>query len=95
MADGLEPIAISALRHCAVVSFGHTGFSAPLMHRSADDGIALVTLDGNGRFKARLEGAVSGNVLLRRGGASIPLVGFLLLNRIPLQPHPRGEGPPE
>ena len=50
----------------AVVSFGHIGFSAPLMHRLAGDGIALVMLDGNGRFKARLEGGVSGNVLLRQ-----------------------------
>jgi CRISPR-associated protein Cas1 len=50
----------------AVVCFGHVGLSAPLMHRLADEGIALVLLDANGRFKARLEGAVSGNVLLRR-----------------------------
>lgn len=50
----------------AVVCFGYTGLSAPLMHRLADEGIALVLLDGNGRFKARLEGAVSGNVLLRQ-----------------------------
>jgi CRISP-associated protein Cas1 len=49
-----------------VVCFGHVGLSAPLMHRLADDGIALVLLDSNGRFKARLEGAVSGNVLLRQ-----------------------------
>jgi CRISP-associated protein Cas1 len=50
----------------AVVCFGHVGLSAPLMHRLADDGIALVLLDSNGRFKARLEGAVTGNVLLRQ-----------------------------
>lgn len=50
----------------AVVCFGHAGLSAPLMHRLADEGIALVLLDDNGRFKARLEGAVSGNVLLRQ-----------------------------
>ncbi|MCA0439907.1 type I-C CRISPR-associated endonuclease Cas1c [Diaphorobacter limosus] len=50
----------------AVVCFGHVGLSAPLMHRLADEGIALVLLDSNGRFKARLEGAVSGNVLLRQ-----------------------------
>jgi CRISPR-associated protein Cas1 len=49
----------------AVVCFGHVGVSLPLMHRLADDAIALVMLDANGRFKARLEGAVSGNVLLR------------------------------
>lgn len=50
----------------AVVCFGHIGLSAPLMHRLATEGIALVLLDDNGRFKARLEGAVSGNVLLRQ-----------------------------
>jgi CRISPR-associated protein Cas1 len=50
----------------AVVCFGHISLSAPLMHRLADSGIALVLLDDNGRFKARLEGAVSGNVLLRQ-----------------------------
>ena len=50
----------------SVVCFGHTGLSAPLMHRLAESGIALVLLDDNGRFKARLEGAVTGNVLLRQ-----------------------------
>lgn len=35
------------------------------MHRAADAGIALVFRGGNVRFKARLEGPVSGNVLLR------------------------------
>lgn len=50
----------------AVVCFGHINLSAPLMHRLAEEGIALVLLDDNGRFKARLEGAVSGNVLLRQ-----------------------------
>ena len=50
----------------AVVCFGHTSVSLPLMHRLAEDGIALVMLDTNGRFKARLEGSISGNVLLRR-----------------------------
>ena len=49
----------------SVVCFGHVGISAPLMHRLADDGIALVLLDDRGRFKARLEGRVTGNVLLR------------------------------
>lgn len=50
----------------AVVCFGHVAVSVPLMHRLADDGIALVLLDGNGRFKARLEGPTAGNVLLRQ-----------------------------
>jgi CRISPR-associated protein Cas1 len=50
----------------AVVCFGPVSVSLPLMHRLADEGIALVLLDRNGRFKARLEGAVTGNVLLRQ-----------------------------
>ncbi len=50
----------------SVVCFGYVNISSPLMHRLADDGIALVLLDMNGRFKARLEGAVTGNVLLRQ-----------------------------
>lgn len=50
----------------AVVCFGPVSVSVPLMHRLADEGTALVLLDTNGRFKARLEGATSGNVLLRR-----------------------------
>ena len=49
----------------AIVCLGNIRLSTPLMHRVADAGISLVMLDGNGRFKARLEGPVSGNVLLR------------------------------
>lgn len=50
----------------SVVCFGNIGLSTPLMHRLAMDGVGLVMLDSNGRFKARLEGGVSGNVLLRQ-----------------------------
>lgn len=50
----------------AVVCFGNVLVSPALMHRCADDGRAMIWLDRNGRFKARLEGPVSGNVLLRR-----------------------------
>lgn len=50
----------------SVVCFGHVMISPILMHRLADDGKSLVLLDAQGRFKARLEGAVSGNVLLRQ-----------------------------
>ncbi len=49
-----------------VVCLGHSSLSLPLMHRLADEGISLVLLDDRGRFKARLEGAVGGNVLLRQ-----------------------------
>jgi len=50
----------------AVVCFGNVLVSPALMARCAEDGRTLVLLDRVGRFKARLEGPVSGNVLLRR-----------------------------
>lgn len=50
----------------SVVCFGNVGMTTPLMHRLADEGKSLVFLDDNGRFKARLEGGVSGNILLRQ-----------------------------
>ncbi|MDV6346103.1 CRISPR-associated endonuclease Cas1 [Nitrosomonas sp. Is35] len=49
-----------------LVCFGNIMISPALMHRCADDGIGLVLLDGNGRFKAWLDGAVSHNILLRQ-----------------------------
>lgn len=49
-----------------IVVFGNVLVSPALIHRLADNGQSLVLLDGNGRFKARLEGPVSGNILLRR-----------------------------
>lgn len=57
---------IPLLQLGAVVCFGNVLVSPSLMHRCADDGRAMIWLDRNGRFKARLEGPVSGNVLLRR-----------------------------
>ena len=50
----------------SVVCQGNIMLSPALIHRCADEGISLVLLDQNGRFKARLEGAVSGNILLRQ-----------------------------
>ncbi len=50
----------------ALVCFGDVLISPALFHRCADDGRSVVLLDRNGRFKGRLEGPVSGNVLLRK-----------------------------
>ena len=50
----------------SVVCLGNIMLSPALMHRCADDGIGLVLLNNQGRFKARLEGPVSGNILLRQ-----------------------------
>lgn len=49
-----------------LVCFGNVMVSPALMHRLADEGKTVVLLDGSGRFKARLEGPVSGNILLRQ-----------------------------
>jgi CRISPR-associated protein Cas1 len=49
-----------------LVCFGNVLVSPALMHRLADEGKSLVLLDDAGRFKARLEGPVSGNILLRQ-----------------------------
>lgn len=51
---------------CGLVCFGNVMVSPALMHRLADEGKSLVLLDNSGRFKARLEGPVSGNILLRQ-----------------------------
>ncbi len=50
----------------SVVCLGNIMLSPALMHRCADDGISLVLLNNQGRFKTRLEGPVSGNILLRQ-----------------------------
>lgn len=50
----------------SMVCFGNVMVSPALMHRLADEGKSLVMLDERGRFKARLEGPVSGNILLRQ-----------------------------
>lgn len=50
----------------SIVCFGDVMLSPALMHRCAEDGRSIVLLGSNGRFKARLEGPASGNVLLRR-----------------------------
>jgi CRISPR-associated protein Cas1 len=49
-----------------VVSFGRAGASPALLAACAEAGITVSHLQPNGRFLARVEGARSGNVLLRR-----------------------------
>jgi CRISP-associated protein Cas1 len=50
----------------SVVCFGDVLVSPAVMGRLAEEGKVLVLLDRNGRFKARLEGPISGNILLRQ-----------------------------
>lgn len=49
-----------------IVCFGRVGVSPPLMGHCAEAGMAISFLSEHGRFVARVEGAASGNVLLRR-----------------------------
>lgn len=53
------------LRLGGIVVFGQVTVTPFLIHRCAMDGRSLVWLDRNGRFRARVEGPVRGNVLLR------------------------------
>ena len=49
-----------------VVCFGNIMASPYLMHHCAENGVRMSFMTENGRFLARVEGPVSGNVLLRR-----------------------------
>jgi CRISP-associated protein Cas1 len=50
----------------SVVCFGRISASPPLMGLCAERGVAMAYLTEHGRFLARVQGPVSGNVLLRR-----------------------------
>lgn len=50
----------------AIVCFGQVSVSPALMAHCTDNAITITHLNKYGKFQARIEGAVSGNVLLRR-----------------------------
>lgn len=50
----------------AIMTMGNVMLSPFIMARCAEDGRALVILDRNGRFKCRIVGKTTGNVLLRQ-----------------------------
>ncbi len=49
-----------------VIGIGRVSMSSSLMGACAQAGVTVTFLSSNGRFLARVEGAVSGNILLRR-----------------------------
>ncbi len=49
-----------------IVCFGYSGASPALMHFCAERGVGLAFHDAHGRFMARIQGPVAGNVLLRK-----------------------------
>ena len=61
-----DKVSVPALSIEAVVCFGKNTVSTPLIGFCAERGISLVFLSERGRFLARVEGSVSGNVLLRK-----------------------------
>jgi len=65
-ADGEDKLRLPVHTLGSVVCFGHVMVSPPLMELCAERGVAISFLSTHGRFYARVEGPVSGNVLLRR-----------------------------
>lgn len=64
--EGVERSRVPLHMLASVVVFGSVYVSPALIGACAAAGITLVLLDRNGRFAARVEGPVSGNVHLRR-----------------------------
>lgn len=61
-----EKVAVPAIGLEAIVCFGKMTVSTPLIAFCAEHGLSLVFLSEQGQFLARVEGPVSGNVLLRK-----------------------------
>lgn len=49
----------------SIIAYGHVSVSPDLLRRCAEDGRSVVWMSRSGRFVARVDGAVQGNVLLR------------------------------
>lgn len=64
--EGVERLRVPLHMLASVAVFGAIFISPALTAACAGAGITLVLLDRNGRFQARIEGPVTGNVLLRR-----------------------------
>ena len=64
--EGVEKGRVPLHMLASVVVFGGIYVSPALMQSCAAHGVTIVLLDRGGRFQARVEGPVTGNVLLRR-----------------------------
>lgn len=65
-ADGQKLLQVPLLHLGALVLFEGASLSPPLMCRCAEEGREITFLDFAGRFKCRVVGPTSGNVLLRK-----------------------------
>jgi CRISPR-associated protein Cas1 len=64
--DGAERARVPIHTLGGLVGFGRVALSPPLLGFCAEAGVAVTFLSEQGKFLARVEGPVSGNVLLRR-----------------------------
>jgi CRISPR-associated protein Cas1 len=64
--EGETVLRVPLIRLDAIVAFGRVSITPFLIQRCAADGRGLVWMDRRGRFAARAEGPMRGNVLLRR-----------------------------
>ena len=64
--EGLKKMQLPIHTLEGIVCFGYCGASPALMHFCAQSGVGLSFHDPNGRFMARVQGPVRGNVLLRK-----------------------------
>jgi CRISPR-associated protein Cas1 len=65
-AEGKEQLQVPLHHLSSLVLMGNVMISPFLLGRCADDGRSVAILDRNGRFKCRMVGKTSGNVLLRQ-----------------------------
>ncbi|MES1954817.1 type I-C CRISPR-associated endonuclease Cas1c [Salinisphaera hydrothermalis] len=90
MLEGEERGRLPAHMIESLVCFGRVLVSPPLMAYCSEQGIAISYFTPNGRFQARVEGPVSGNVLLRRAqyratddpAICTPIIRHLLAGKI-------------
>lgn len=85
--EGIERVRVPLHMLSSVVVFGAIHISPALMGACAAAGIAIALLDRNGRFQARVEGPVTGNVLLRRAqyrasDAPEPIVKSIVIGKV-------------
>lgn len=64
--EGTMLARVPLLRLCGIAVFGNVTVTPFLIHRCAQDGRLLAWFTWGGRFRARVQGPTSGNVLLRR-----------------------------
>ncbi|MCL6548179.1 MAG: type I-C CRISPR-associated endonuclease Cas1c [Alicyclobacillus sp.] len=74
----------------SIVALGRVSMTSPLLERCARDGRSVVRMDGRGRFLYRLQGPVTGNVLLRTAqyrllsdpARQVPLIQAIVAGKI-------------